>query len=122
VSNLGCMEESPPADADEWSDEEWLAWLSETDGSVIDPATPGPVTPASDKLPVGGQLLYAGMRGLFEVIYGHIEQPAIVIEASGGDPEEPESLEVHLDPEHPEDSTVMVRPWLFEGDSDLPST
>lgn len=105
----------PPADPDEWSDEEWLAWLEETDagGAALD-AERAPVRPAAETLPVPGQMLYAGMRGLFQVIYGHIEQPAIVIEASGGDPEEPESVEINLDPDHPEDSTVVVRPWLIE--------
>ena len=107
----------PPADPDEWSDEEWLAWLEQTDavGAGAD-AERAPVRPAAETLPVPGQMLYAGMRGLFQVIYGRIEQPAIVIEASGGDPEEPESVEINLDPDHPEDSTVVVRPWLIEPD------
>jgi hypothetical protein len=109
---------APPEDPEDWSDEQWIAWLQDTDAIAVAPSDEGaPVRPAAEKLPVPGQLLFAGMRGLFEVIYGKIEQPAIVIEASGGDPEEPESLEVNLDPEHPEDSTVVVRPWLMDPDA-----
>jgi hypothetical protein len=109
----------PPDDPEDWSDEQWLTWLQETDAlTTSGPGEGGqPVPPAAERLPVSGQLLFAGMRGLFEVIYGKIEQPAIVIEASGGDPEEPESVEINLDPDHPEDSTVVVRPWLMEPDA-----
>jgi hypothetical protein len=107
----------PPENPDDWSDEQWIAWLQDTDALAVPGPGDAPVRPAAEKLPVSGQLLFAGMRGLFEVIYGRIDQPAIVIEASGGDPEEPESLEVTLDPDHPEDSTVVVRPWLMDPDA-----
>jgi hypothetical protein len=111
--------QAPPADPEDWSDEQWIAWLQDTDALPASGPDDGgePVIPAAERLPVSGQLLFAGMRGLFEVIYGRIEQPAIVIEASGGDPDEPESLEVNLDPDHPEDSTVVVRPWLMDPDA-----
>jgi hypothetical protein len=108
----------PPEDPEQWTDEEWLAWLDETDGQGESGPPPGePVQPARDRLPTGGRLLYASMHGLHEVIYGQVDEPAIVIEASG-DSDDPESLEVHLDTEHPEDSTVTVRPWLLPGDEE----
>jgi hypothetical protein len=55
------------------------------------------------------------MFGLHEAIYGPQEQVTIVQEADG-QPDEPESLEVHLDPDHPDESTVLLRPWLIDGD------
>jgi hypothetical protein len=108
----------PPDDPEAWSDDEWLAWLSSTD-VVADEAwgRPAPSSgPAAERLPVSGKLLYAGMRGLFYAIYGRVDEPAIVIEASGGDPDLDEPVEVVLDPDHPEDSTVVVRPWLMDPD------
>jgi hypothetical protein len=108
------VEEGPPDDAEQWSDEQWLAWLSETDEAAQWEQDVQRMRSATDRLPVGGRLLYAGMRGLYEVIYGRIDEPAIVIEASGDGPGDEESLEVHLDPDHPEDSTVVVRPWLID--------
>jgi len=49
------------------------------------------------------------MLGLHEVIYGpHGNEIAIVVDA-GGDPPNDDLPEVHLDPEHPERSEVIVR-------------
>src|SRR5579864_5258119 len=120
LAYAGNVVEPPPEDPEQWTDEQWLDWLQQTDlaSDSVNPDERAPVRPAAETLPVSGQLLYAGMRGLFEVIYGRIDQPAIVIEASGGDPEEPESLEISLDPDHPEESTVVVRPWLIEPDAE----
>ena len=117
----GFVQQSPPDDPEAWSDDEWLAWLSETDSAEVDGPAVNAVQPVRDRLPTSGRLLYAGMHGLHQVIYGQVEQPAIVIEASGGEPDDPETVEVHLDTEHPEDSTVTVRSWLLEGDQEHPS-
>jgi hypothetical protein len=49
------------------------------------------------------------MLGLHEVIYGpHGNEIAIVVDA-GGEPPGDDLPEVHLDPEHPERSEVIVR-------------
>jgi hypothetical protein len=101
----------PPDDPEDWSDDEWLAWLDDTDVAEAGQA-PGPSTHRSRSF--GSRLLYAGMFGLHEAIYGPREQVTIVEEADG-QPDEPESLEIHLEPDHPEESTVVVRPWLFDG-------
>jgi hypothetical protein len=101
----------PPDNPDDWSDEQWLEWLNQTDAGSGDSA-PTEV-PLRRERSVGSRMLYAGMFGLREAIYGPQEQVTIVEEAEGSS-EEPESLEVNLVVDHPEDSTVVVRPWLME--------
>lgn len=109
------MVPSPP-DPQDWTDEQWLAWLAETD--AVDADTPAPARaakpPAHHRGGMGGQMLAAAMTGMAEAIYGPREPPAIVVEASGGPPDD-DALELHLDPDHPEESVVVVRPWLLRG-------
>jgi hypothetical protein len=104
---------SPPEDAQEWSDDEWLAWLAATDsapgaGAAGDMGGGRPRRPRSP----GGQLLAAAMTGLAEAIYGPREEPAIVVDASG-DPPGDGPVELGLDEDHPERSVVVIRPWLL---------
>jgi hypothetical protein len=101
----------PPDNPDDWSDEQWLEWLNQTDETAAEPTETDVHQPRERS--VGTRMLYAGMFGLREVIYGPQEQVTIVEEADGA-PEDPESLEVHLVEDHPEDSTVVVRPWLMD--------
>jgi len=59
-----------------------------------------------------GTALAAGMLGLRDVLEGpKDETPAIVENWAGGEPFN-EPIVLRLDPDHPEDSIVMVRPWL----------
>jgi hypothetical protein len=59
-----------------------------------------------------GTALAAGMLGLRDVLEGpKDETPAIVEDWAGGEPFE-DPIVLRLDPDHPEDSIVMVRPWL----------
>jgi hypothetical protein len=106
----------PPEDPDEWTDEQWIEWLSETDRDVVDaPAAP----PKSWRHARTARGVYGAMLALHDVIYGeHDPEPAIVIEAAG-DPPDPESVEVHLERDDPDESTVVVRPWLIDHDGDV---
>ena len=114
------MVRSSPDDPEEWTDEEWLAWLAETD--EVPPAERGgdahrhrteTTEPSWRSAGLGGRFVAAAMVGMAEAIYGPREKPAIVIDASG-DPPGDEPLDVHLDPDRPEDSIVVIRPWLLE--------
>jgi hypothetical protein len=59
-----------------------------------------------------GTVLAAGMFGLRDVLEPpKDETPAIVEDWSGGEPFD-DPYVMRLDPEHPEDSIVMIRPWL----------
>jgi len=101
-----------PDDPQEWTDDEWLAWLAEGDIAVDDVPAPEQARRPSLKEGLGAKILAASMRGLHEAIYGPKDEAAIVIEAAG-DPPDPEGLDVRLDPDHPEQSVVVVRPWLL---------
>ena len=100
-----------PDDPEDWTDEQWLAWLAEGDLAVTEAPPAAPRRP-SIKGGLGARMLAASMRGLQEAIYGPQDEPAVVIEASG-DPPDDEGLDVRLDPDHPDQSVVVVRPWLL---------
>ncbi|MGH9165102.1 MAG: hypothetical protein ACRDZW_06260 [Acidimicrobiales bacterium] len=105
----------PPDDPQDWTDEEWLAWLAEGDAEAAgqDPgAAPGP---AKLKQGAVGTVLGSAMLGLANAIYGPREEAAEVIQVAGGPPE-PGWLDLHLDPDHPEDSVAVVRPHDDRGD------
>ena len=67
----------------------------------------GPELASWRKAPVAAQFLAASMIAIGEVIYGPKEQPAIIAEAPGAPPGD-EGLEVHLDPDRPEESVIVV--------------
>lgn len=104
-----------PDDPQDWTDEQWLAWLAEVDAAAeageLDADAASPPRP-SFREGLAGQMLAASMRGLAEAMYGPKEEPAIVVDANG-DPPGPDGLDVQLDPDHPEQSVVVVRPWLL---------
>jgi hypothetical protein len=99
------VDEQPPADAESWTDEQWIAWLKATDADVPDDR-PHPVkqhsTPSS--------LLGAAMLGMHEAIYGHHEKDILVVADDSGEPPQPDGLDLHIDPEHPEVTVVVVHP------------
>ncbi|MHB8671530.1 MAG: hypothetical protein ACYDAD_13405 [Acidimicrobiales bacterium] len=103
---------APPDDAEDWTHEQWLEWLRATDP---DPGTPILRRPGiSPDRPLGSRLLGAAMLGMFEAVYGPRQQDEVVIVVESGEDTEPEPMEVHLVPEHPEESSVVLRPWLRE--------
>ena len=101
-----------PDDPNDWSDEEWIAWLEA--GDAAEPEEDDrPVLPSWRKGPLALQFLAASMTAVGEAIYGKKEQPAIIIQAPG-DPGEDDGLDVHLDQEHPEESVAIIRRWRIE--------
>ncbi|HVB07211.1 MAG TPA: hypothetical protein VNF07_13285 [Acidimicrobiales bacterium] len=98
----------PPGDADDWTSEQWIDWLMTTD--VEDPPEPSPPLPTVTNKVVRsgvGQALGQAMVAVDQVLYGGREKPAAVAPAPG----EPEDrlLELRLDPDHPERSSVTLR-------------
>jgi hypothetical protein len=62
-----------------------------------------------------GAVLAAGMLGLRDVLEPEKDEtPAIVEDWAGGEPFT-ERMVLRLDPDHPEDSIVMIRPWMKPG-------
>lgn len=70
--------EEPPQDPDDWTEEQWRAWLAE---APPDPETghAHPLTRLSST--AGGSVLGAAMFGLEQAIYGERPKVEIVAEA-----------------------------------------
>ena len=68
-----------------------------------------------------GTAFAAGLLGLSDALEGRKDPtPAIIEDWAGGEPFK-EPIVLRLDPDHPEDSIVMVRPWLKREPDDPPS-
>jgi hypothetical protein len=99
----------PPEDPEQWTDEQWIEWLNSTDDPGADegrPVTPmGKVTHSS-----GGQVLGQAMLGMANAVFGRNDEEVVIVGEAGSDPETDEPFTVHLDPDYPERSSVVVRP------------
>jgi hypothetical protein len=99
---------NPPADPNEWSDEQWIEWLVATDEAAEIDLTPSVLKRAASTK--SGQVLGQAMLGMANAIYGTKEiQVQIVVENKEKSLEE-ESFVVNLDFENPESSTVSFKP------------
>ena len=95
----------PPDDAENWSDEEWIAWLESTDDSgERQPAVSAPRKGRS----VGTQMLASVMLGFHEMIYGKQDEQQVQIAPAPGPPDD-EDIEVHLDPDDPSQSEIRFK-------------
>ena len=85
-------------------------YTDETEDAVAGHADPAPIE--RFRRTAIGSVLAAGMFGLRDVLEPpKDETPAIVEDWAGGEPFD-DPIVLRLDPDHPEDSIVMVRPWL----------
>jgi len=64
------------------------------------------------KTTVSGAMLTGIALGLREALDGDQDRPAIVMPAPESKPRD-EPFQLHLDPDHPEYTVAIVRPWLF---------
>jgi len=102
--------EEPPWDPEEWSDEQWLAWLVDTDTLEAEEAASHRRVVARWRDRPGSQVLGAAMLGLRDAIYGRPDDEVTIVADSPGDPPGDEDAPiVHLDPDRPERSEVVVR-------------
>jgi len=102
----------PPADPDDWTDEQWLEWLEAADAAAGDGgALPErPVTRAGRMAAsVPGTVLGNAMIGVANAIYGRQQAKVVIVQEAGGDPPTGDDIELHLDPDHPDRSQVVVR-------------
>jgi hypothetical protein len=95
----------PPDDPEEWTDEEWLAWLEATDPG--EETAPGSAPAHRPRL--SGNVLGVAMLGLRDAIYGRPDEPVVIVQDAPGDPPDDELHDLHLDPDHPERSIVVRR-------------
>jgi hypothetical protein len=101
--------EGPPADPDDWTDEEWIEWLKKTDVTEAERATRpvtalGRITRSS-----AGSVLGQAMLGMASALYGREQNEIVIVAEGSSQPDEDKPFAVHLDPEHPERSVVVFR-------------
>ena len=59
-----------------------------------------------------GSVLAAGLLGLRDALEPARDEEVAIVQDYSGDPPFTDPIVLRLDPDHPEDSIVMVRPWL----------
>jgi 4'-phosphopantetheinyl transferase len=59
-----------------------------------------------------GSVFAAGLMGLRDVLEPERDDKVAIVQDYKGDPPFKDPIVLRLDPDHPEDSIVMVRPWL----------
>jgi 4'-phosphopantetheinyl transferase len=69
-----------------------------------------------------GSVLAAGLLGLRDAIEPPRDEEVAIVQNYSGDPPFTDPIVLRLDPDHPEDSIVMVRPWLREQTRPDPTT
>lgn len=100
----------PPADPEDWSDVQWLEWLEATDTDADAPAGEDPATVLGRAVrSTGGHLLGQAMAGLSNAIYGEKDDEVVIVAEGTSEPGKDEPFVVHLDPDHPERSSVVFR-------------
>ena len=101
---------APPDDPDEWTDDQWIEWLKATDERDDDVA--GRPTTAARRISQStpGQMIGQAMMGMAQAIYGKQNDDIVIVVDSAGQPGDDEPFSVHLDPEHPERSSIDFRP------------
>jgi hypothetical protein len=101
---------TPPSDPEEWSDEQWLAWLKATDDQPPVAEAAAPVTTGARLArSAGGSVLAQAMLGMAHAIYGRRDDEVVIVVDGGSEPDEDQPFEVHLDAEYPERSSVVFR-------------
>lgn len=107
---MGCPDDGaidgPPIDPEDWTDDEWIAWLKATDDPGAVPASP--VTTGSRIVrSSGGAVLGQMMLAMSNAIYGRRDDQVVIVAEGDGEPGDDAAFEVRLDPEHPERSSVL---------------
>jgi len=111
--------EAPPNDPEDWSDEQWQAYLHATTDDV-----PADGVPADDVLDLGeagpeegaagfrklrrsaaGAVVGAGLLGLEQALYGERPKEEVVAEAESDDPHRDRSV---FDPDDPGSATIAL--------------
>jgi len=99
---------NPPADANDWSDEQWIEWLVATDEASAVDENPSVLKRAANTK--SGQVLGQAMLGMANAFYGPKDDDVqIVVENKEKNLDE-ESFVVNLDFDNPESSTVSFKP------------
>ena len=96
----------PPSDPELWTDEQWLTWLKATDAVIDLDDSRAPIVSRVARS-AGGQVLGEAMKGLANAMYGPKDEEIVIVIEAGGQPLDDEPFTVHIDREHPEQSTAV---------------
>ena len=96
----------PPDDADEWTDDQWIQWLKDTDAEATEYAERRSPTARRITQSAPGLMIGQAMLGMAQAIYGHHDDDVVIVVDSGSAPGEDEPFRVHLDQDHPERSSI----------------
>jgi hypothetical protein len=102
--------QGPPSDPEDWTDEEWQAYLQATADEADlggDGADEGAVGYRKLRRSAGGAVIGAAMLGIEQAIYGERPKEEVVMEAESDDPNRDGSL---FDPEDPRGATISLAP------------
>jgi len=113
--------DGPPLDPDDWTDEQWQAYLRETEGddegdepsSEREERHRGAETFRRISQSGLGTVMGAGMLGLEQALYGAKEKEKIVAEADDDDPDRDLSS---FDSDDPTASVISLAPAAPRGD------
>ncbi|HUR23581.1 MAG TPA: hypothetical protein VMZ73_06895 [Acidimicrobiales bacterium] len=106
--------DQPPVDPQDWTDEQWLEWLEATDGQAAVPGEEGerggerPTVAERVRASPAARGMGGAMVALHEIFYRPKDDEVVIVAQAGGDPPDPDALELDLDPDHPEESTATI--------------
>lgn len=101
--------DAPPNDPEDWTDEEWQAYLAATADDATDLGAAGAANGATGfrklKASAAGSVIGAGMMGLQQALYGDRPKEEVVAEAESDDPNRDRSV---FDPDDPGSATISL--------------
>ena len=99
---------NPPADPNEWSDEQWIEWLVATDGEAEIDQTPSVLKKVAGTK--SGQVLGQTMLAMSNAIYGTKDAQVQIVVENTAKTLDQEPFVVNLDFENPDSSSVSFKP------------
>jgi len=105
VIGVDCVE--PPADPNEWNDEQWLEWLKATDDAPFDDSEES-ISEVVMRIvrSTPGLVIGQAMLGMAQAIYGRQNDEVVVVVEDNGETTDDKPFAVRLDFDHPERSLV----------------
>lgn len=89
--------------------------FADDDDYLDDAAAPSPIR--RFEASAAGVVAAGFMTGLQNALFGKPKEEVQVVADWSGDPPFTDPYVLRLDPDHPEDSIVMVRPWLRDAEA-----
>ena len=105
------MAAAPPDNPEDWTHEEWIAWLnaSDADAGGAEPAqSVGPEAQPEPPKRLGATMLAGALKGLHDALYGPKDDEVVIV-APSREPDDDPDMTVHLDPEDPKQSWARLR-------------